>query len=44
VVFVPSGEAPNDDDRATLVDINARITALGGDPMVADDEPTGGEQ
>ncbi len=39
MVFVPTTQDPTDTDLATLDAMNARIVALGGDPMTAEQEP-----
>ena len=39
MVFAPSAQNPDPQDLATLTTINGRISALGGDPLAADEEP-----
>ena len=40
LVFVPTTQDPNDQDLAVLDQMNQRIIELGGNPLVADQEPT----
>jgi hypothetical protein len=39
IVFVPTSQDPTGANDPILADMNQRITALGGDPMSADEEP-----